>query len=84
VVPHRFKLGSPEDVDKLVSSAMPGVKLVHAPQVPAAIPVRPGCYYFTLEPRGMLYERMLQAQALTVYAPSGLNDLKLELVAVNP
>jgi type VI secretion system protein ImpJ len=84
VVPMRFKLGAPEDVDKLVLSAMPGVKLVHAPQVPAAIPVRPGCYYFTLEPRGSLYERMLQAQALTVYAPSGLNELKLELIAVNP
>jgi type VI secretion system protein ImpJ len=32
----------------------------------------------------LLYERMLQAQALTVYAPSGLNELKLELIAVNP
>lgn len=84
VVPLRFKLGAPEDVDKLVLSAMPGVKLVHAPQVPAAIPVRPGCYYFTLEARGNLYERMLQAQALTVYAPSGLHELKLELIAVNP
>ncbi|MDE2401388.1 MAG: type VI secretion system baseplate subunit TssK [Burkholderiales bacterium] len=84
VVPGRFKVGAPDDVDKLVLSAMPGVKLVHAPQVPAAIPVRPGCYYFTLEPRGNLYERMLQAQALTIYAPSGIHELKLELIAVNP
>ena len=45
--------------------------------------MRPGSYYFSLEPRGMLYERMLQAHALTVYAPSGLQDLRLELVAVN-
>jgi predicted component of type VI protein secretion system len=35
IVPLRFKIGAPEDVDKLVLSAMPGVKLVHAPQVPA-------------------------------------------------
>ena len=84
VVPSRFKVGAPDDVDKLVLSAMPGVKLVHAPQVPAAIPVRPGCYYFSLEPRGNLYERMLQAQAMTIYAPSGLHELKLELIAVNP
>ena len=83
VVPQRFKIGAPDDVEKLVLSAMPGVRLVHAPQVPAAVPVRPGSYYFTLEPRGSLYERMLQAQALTVYAPSGLPDLRLELVAVN-
>ena len=83
VVPQRFKIGAPDDVEKLVLSAMPGVRLVHAPQVPAAVPVRPGSYYFSLEPRGMLYERMLQAHALTVYAPSGLQDLRLELVAVN-
>jgi type VI secretion system protein ImpJ len=82
-VPARFKLGAPDDVDKLVLSAMPGVKLVHAPQVPAAVPVRPGCYYFTIEPRGNLYERMMQAQALTIYTPQGIPDLRLELIAVN-
>ncbi len=83
VVPARFKVGAPDDVEKLVLSAMPGVKLVHAPQVPAAVPVRPGCYYFTVEPRGNLYERMLQAQALTIYTPQGIPDLRLELIAVN-
>jgi type VI secretion system protein ImpJ len=83
VVPARFKIGAPDDVDKLVLSAMPGIKLMHAPQVPAAVPVRPGSYYFTLEPRGNLYERMLQAHALTVYVPSGIHDLRLELIAVN-
>lgn len=83
VVPARFKVGAPDDVDKLVLSAMPGVKLTHAPQVPAAVPVRPGSYYFTLDARGSLYERMLQAQALTIYVPSGIQDLRLELVAVN-
>lgn len=83
VVPGRFKVGAPDDVDKLVLSAMPGVKLMHAPQVPAAVPVRPGSYYFSLEPRGMLYERMLQAHALTIYVPSGIQDLRLELIAVN-
>ncbi len=83
VVPARFKVGAPDDVDKLVLSAMPGIKLMHAPQVPAAVPVRPGSYYFTLEPRGMLYERMMQAQALTIYVPAGIQDLRLELIAVN-
>ncbi|MGC4060343.1 MAG: type VI secretion system baseplate subunit TssK [Aquabacterium sp.] len=83
VVPARFKVGAPDDVDKLVLSAMPGIKLSHAPQVPAAVPVRPGSYYFTLEARGNLYERMMQAHALTIYVPSGIQDLRLELIAVN-
>jgi len=81
-VPARFKVGAPDDVDKLVLSAMPGVKLVYTPQVPPAVPVRPGACYFSLEARGTLYERMLQAQSAMIYAPSGINDLKLELIAV--
>lgn len=84
VLPLRLKVGAPDDVDKLVLSAMGGVRLTHAAQVPAAIPVRPGAYYFELEPRGALYQRMLQSQAVTVYAPSGIADLKLELYALNP
>lgn len=82
VVPGRFKVGAPDDVNKIVLSAMPGVKLVYTPQVPPAIPVRPGTCYFALEPRSMLYERMMQSQSAMVYAPSGIDDLKLELIAV--
>ncbi|PCE29567.1 type VI secretion system baseplate subunit TssK [Burkholderia ubonensis] len=81
-VPARFKVGAPDDVDKLVLSAMPGVRLAYTPQVPPAIPVRPGACYFALDARGPLYERMLQAQSAMIYAPTGINDLKFELIAV--
>lgn len=81
-VPVRFKLGAPDDVEKCVLAAMPGVKLVHAAQVPAAIPVRPGMQYFAIEARGPLYERMLKAQSLMIYVPAGINELKLELLAL--
>lgn len=82
-VPLQFKVGAPEDVDKFVLSALPGVKLVHAPQVPSAIPVRPDTYYFVLEGRAPLYEAMLKAQAISVYVPNGLRELRLELIAVS-
>lgn len=83
VVPLRFKAGAPDDVDKLVLSAMSGIRITHLPQVPAAIPVRPGCYYFELESKSPLYERMLKAQNITIYAPSGFQELELELFALN-
>ena len=82
VVPLRFKLGAPQDVDKFVLSAMPGVRLVHAPQVPAALPVRPDTYYFALENRGTLYDNMLKAQSISIYVPNGIRDLQLDLIAV--
>ncbi|MBJ7310790.1 type VI secretion system baseplate subunit TssK [Rugamonas sp. CCM 8940] len=82
VIPQRIKIGAPSDVEQFVLSALPGVKLSHAPQVPAAIPVRPETYYFSLDSRSALYEHMLKAQAISIYAPSGMPDLRLELVAV--
>jgi len=51
-------------------------------KVRAAMPVRPDTYYFSLDPKGQMYERMLQAQSISIYVPSGLRDLKLDLVAV--
>jgi type VI secretion system protein ImpJ len=83
VIPVRLKVGAVDDVEKMVLSAVGGVRLTHAPQVPLAIAVRPGQYYFAIEPRGALYDRMLQSRLLTVYAPSGLPDLHLELFALN-
>ena len=70
-------------MDKMVLSALPGVRLTHAPQVPAAVPVRPGHFYFLLEPRGPLYERMLQAQSISIYVPAGMPGLQLELIAAS-
>ena len=83
-VPLRLKVGAPDDVEKLVLSAMSGVRLSHAAQVPAAIPVRPGTTYFALDSRSPLYERMLKAQSIMIYAPESYQDLKLELLAVTP
>jgi len=57
-------------------------QLVHSPQVPTALPVRPDTYYFALENKGAMYERMLQAQSICIYVPSGIHELKLELLAV--
>jgi type VI secretion system protein ImpJ len=82
IVPLRFKIGAPDDVEKFVLSAMPGVRLVHSPQVPAALPVKPDTYYFSVENKGPLYERMLQAQSLSIYVPSGVQNLRLELLVV--
>ncbi|NRR33132.1 type VI secretion system baseplate subunit TssK [Oxalobacteraceae bacterium] len=82
VIPQRVKVGAPDDVDKCVLTSMSGVKLSHAPQVPSAIPIRPETYYFSLDHKSALYEQMLKAQSVTVYIPSGFDDLRVELIAV--
>lgn len=83
-IPLRLKIGAPDDVEKLVLSAMSGIRISHAAQVPAAIPVRPGASYFALDAHGPLYERMLKAKSAMIYAPESYRDLKIELIAVTP
>jgi type VI secretion system protein ImpJ len=80
-VPVRFKIGSPDDIERIVASALPGIALTHMPQVPAAVPVRPDTYYFLLSTRNGLYENALKAQAIAIYAPAGMLELKIELIA---
>jgi type VI secretion system protein ImpJ len=82
MVPLRFKVGAPDDVEKFVLSALPGVRLQYAPQLPAAVPVRPQTCYFVLEAKGPMYERMLKAQSISIYVPAGMKELRLELLAV--
>lgn len=82
LVPRAFKVGSPEDIEVVVNTAMPGGTLTHASRLPSAIPVRLDNHYFALEPHGAVYERMMEAQAIAFYVPSGFKNLSIELMAV--
>ncbi|WP_035055128.1 type VI secretion system baseplate subunit TssK [Andreprevotia chitinilytica] len=81
-VPFKFKIGAPDDVEKILNSALRGVSLAHAPQTPSAIPVRVGNHYFALEPRGDIFQRMLQSRSVCIYVPQTLASLNIELIAV--
>ncbi|GAB2849775.1 type VI secretion system baseplate subunit TssK [Pseudoduganella ginsengisoli] len=81
-VPLRFKCGAPDDVERMVGMALPGIPLTHMAQVPHDVPIRPNTYYFTFDHRNDLYDAMLKAQALALYAPDGMKALKVELFAL--
>jgi type VI secretion system protein ImpJ len=81
-VPLKLKIGSPEDVEKILNSALPGVRLSHAAQTPSAIPVRIGNVYFALEPGSAIFDRMRAARSICLYVPHTLQDMKIELIAV--
>jgi type VI secretion system protein ImpJ len=81
-VPVKLKVGAPDDVERVLNSALGGIRLTYAAQTPAAIPVRVGNHYFALEPHGTIFERMMKSRTICIYVPQGLIDLKLELIAV--
>ena len=84
VVPNRFKVGAPEDVARMIASALPGIELTHMPQVPATVPVRPNTYYFAFNGKSALHANMLAASAVTLYVPAGIAELKVEMFAILP
>lgn len=81
-VPRLLKAGAPDDVEHAIQFALAGVELTHMPQVPPQVPVRPNTFYFSIEGKGQLYENMLKAEAIAVYAPINIKSLKLELFAL--
>lgn len=81
-IPMRLKIGSPDDVEKMIVSAIPGVRLTQPSHTPASLPVRAGNYYFSLDPKGTVYERMMKARAVAIYVPEGFAELQLELIGV--
>lgn len=81
-IPVKLKVGSPDDVEKILNSALSGVRLTHVGQTPPGIPVRIGNHYFALEPQGSIFERMLQSRSICIYTPKTLPDVQMELYAV--
>jgi len=81
-VPIKLKVGAPDDVERILNSALAGVRLNHAAQTPAAVPVRVGNHYFSFEPSGAIFERMLKSRSTCIYVPQSLKEIKLELIAV--
>ena len=81
-IPIKLKVGAPDDVERILNSALAGVRLNHAAQTPAAVPVRVGNHYFSFEPSGAIFERMLKARSICIYIPQSLKEIKLELIAV--
>ncbi|MGP5074859.1 type VI secretion system baseplate subunit TssK [Psychrobacter celer] len=82
LVPRRFKVVTPDAVEKRVLSVLPGLPISHTTQVPSAIPVRPGFSYFMIEPSGELYDEMMKSESICIYVPNGFDDLKIELMAI--
>jgi type VI secretion system protein ImpJ len=82
-LPRRVKAGAPLDLEALVTTALPGLKLSYTPRPPASLSAKVGHQYFRLENQGTLWESICRSHAVAFYLPTDLNGLTLELLAVN-
>jgi type VI secretion system protein ImpJ len=81
-LPRLCKIGSPDDVEHIVNSALAGIPLKAVQRVPAAIPVRLDNHYFALDASDPAHARMLAARACQIYLPTSVPEASLELYAV--
>ena len=83
-LPRLCKAGSPDDVEQIVNSALPGIPLRAMSRLPAAIPIRIENQYFALDSTHPAFRRMVAARACQFYVPASIPDVSHELNAVLP
>lgn len=80
--PRLVKICSKEFLPKLVSRALPGMKLTHIPAPPPAISPRVEFQYFGVERSGPCWDHIMQTRDVAVYVPGELPNPEVELTVV--
>lgn len=76
------KIGAPEDVERVINTAVMGVPLQLLNQTPPGLPFRMDNVYFRLDKRHVAFSRMMQSQVCSIYVPTSIPNLHLSLFAV--
>ena len=81
LIPRRVKLAGKDDLDLVMSRALPGVRLTYVARPPGALPLRPGSHYFRLETLGDFWDTVVRSRTIAVSLSSVLKDIRLEILA---
>lgn len=84
VAAKRLKVGGADDLELIVTRALPGVRLTYVARPPSVLPVRPGATYFRLETQGEFWEGVGRSRAIGVNVPSVLKGVRVEILATRP
>ena len=81
--PKHAKVISPELLERLVGSAIPGANLIYVQLPPSAIPRKAGKVYFRVDSRGDRWEYIKKAAKIAIYAPpQTFPELEIDCLAV--
>jgi type VI secretion system protein ImpJ len=81
-VAQRIKMSSRDRLDVLISSAMPGLSLIHTSNPPEGLSTKPGFLYFALDQQSQFWRGIQGAGSIAFYFPNNYPDLKLEMLAL--
>ena len=74
------KVASATQIESYIRQAVPGLRMVHVPVPPRAVPVKLRYQYFSLERAGDVWESIVRARNLAVYTPDELVNPQMELI----
>lgn len=78
----RIKMCSRDKIDLLISSAMPGLQLLHTSHPPEGLSTKPGFVYFSLDQQSQFWKVMQSTSSVAFYFPNNYPELKLEMLAL--
>jgi len=81
-VPDLVKISPPDEIQQLINYALPGVKLRHEPTPPGAITFKLNNHYFSFNPTGRLWERIVQTRSFSLFIPPEIADAQPEVLVV--
>lgn len=76
------KAGSRDDLELILASALPGIRLSHTQRPPNKLPVKSGFEYFRVEPAGEFWPRAVEAESLALFLPAQFQGCRYELLCI--
>lgn len=79
----QVKVGSVENIEIIVASALNGVSVTHCQRPPNKLAVKSGYEYFRIEPHGDIWQQVMEEQSLAIFVPYHLQGANVEIVTVD-
>lgn len=78
----RIKMSSRDRLELLISSALPGLPLLHVANPPENLPKKQGFVYFCLDQQDRIWDGMRSSGTIAFYFPHSYPELNVELIAL--
>jgi len=76
------KLGTPEQIETLVTRSLPGIEILPLQTLPLGMPRRAGNVYFRIESLSDAWDDVVRDGRLALFLPAAPADLRLELIVI--
>ena len=80
--PQQLKLSAPDDIQRLVDRALPGIPLRHDPAPPPAVRLRLQDQCFSISQHGVLWDQVAKSRSLNLYVPAAIPNPRVEVLIV--